>query len=195
MVERGEVALGVERGGATGAGGGDRLAVVVVDEVAAGEDAGEVGAGRGVVDEHVALVVEVDLAVQQLRARVVADRDEQPGRVELRASSPVTVSRRVTPVSWSSPWIAATAEFQTNSIFGSAKARSCMILEARSSSRRWMSVTLAPKRVRNVASSIAESPPPTTAMCWSRKKKPSQVAHHETPWPESRSSSGRPSLR
>ena len=38
--------------------------------------------------------------------------------------------------------------------------------------------------MRNVASSIAESPPPTTAIVFSRKKKPSQVAHHETPWPE-----------
>ena len=50
------------------------------------------------------------------------------------------------------------------------------------------------KRVRKVASSMAESPPPTTAISWSRKKKPSQVAHHETPWPDSRSSCGRPSF-
>ena len=66
-----------------------------------------------------------------------------------------------------------------------AKARSCMILLARSSSRRWMIVTVRANFVRKVASSIAESPPPTTAMSWSRKKNPSQVAHHETPWPES----------
>ena len=97
--------------------------------------------------------------------------------------SPVTVSTRVSPVSLSSPWIVSTAEFQAKSIFGSANARSCMILEARSSSRRWISVTLEPKRDRKVASSTAESPPPTTAMCCSRKKKPSQVAHQETPWP------------
>ena len=82
-----------------------------------------------------------------------------------------------------------------NSIFGSANARSCMILEARSSPRRWIIVTLLAKRVRNVASSTAESPPPTTAMCWSRKKNPSHVAHHETPRPESSSSRGSPSLR
>ena len=30
---------------------------------------------------------------------------------------------------------------------------------------------------------MAESPPPTTTMSWSRKKNPSQVAHQETPWP------------
>ncbi len=41
----------------------------------------------------------------------------------------------------------------------------------------------------------AESPPPTTAMCCSLKKKPSHVAHQETPRPDSASSLGRPSLR
>ena len=70
-----------------------------------------------------------------------------------------------------------------------------MILLARSSSRRWMIVTVRANFVRKVASSMAESPPPTTAMSWSRKKKPSQVAHHETPWPESSFSRGRPSSR
>jgi hypothetical protein len=49
--------------------------------------------------------------------------------------------------------------------------------------------------VRNVASSMAESPPPTTAMTRSRKKNPSHVAHHETPRPESRSSPSMCSLR
>src|SRR5687767_4762441 len=85
VVERGDEALRVEGGGAAGAGGGDGLAVVVVDEVAGGEDVGEVGLRGGVVDEHVAVVVEVDLASEQLRARVVPDRDEEPrdGQVTL----------------------------------------------------------------------------------------------------------------
>jgi hypothetical protein len=51
------------------------------------------------------------------------------------------------------------------------------------------------KRVRKVASSSALSPPPTTAMSWSRKKKPSQVAHQETPRPDSSFSPGMPSWR
>ena len=51
-----------------------------------------------------------------------------------------------------------------NSIFGLANARSCMIFDARSASRRWMSVTLSANLVRKIASSSAESPPPTTAM-------------------------------
>jgi hypothetical protein len=39
-----------------------------------------------------------------------------------------------------------------------------------------------------MASSTAESPPPTTTMLCSRKKKPSQVAQVDTPWPRRRSS-------
>jgi hypothetical protein len=61
------------------------------------------------------------------------------------------------------PRISSISEFQMNSILGSAIARSCMTLLARSESRRWMTYTLSAKRVRNVASSIAESPPPATA--------------------------------
>ncbi|CPU62860.1 Uncharacterised protein [Mycobacteroides abscessus] len=110
-------------------------------------------------------------------------------------SSPVTVSRSVTPSTFLSPSIPATSLFQANSIFGSLSARSAMIFDARSSSRRCTSVTFSAKRVRNVASSIAESPPPTTAMCWSRKKKPSHVAHQDTPRPDRRFSSSRPSSR
>src|SRR2546429_2424891 len=48
--------------------------------------------------------------------------------------------------------------------------RSCMILDARSSLRRWTTVTSSAKRVRKMASSKAESPPPTTAMRSPRKK-------------------------
>ncbi len=109
--------------------------------------------------------------------------------------SPVTVSRRVTPLSLPSPWISATSEFHAKRILSLPKARSAMILLARRASRRWMIVTVRANFVRKVASSMAESPPPTTAMSWSRKKKPSHVAHQETPWPESSFSRGRPSSR
>ena len=67
-----------------------------------------------------------------------------------------------------------------------------MILLARKLARRWTIVTDLAKRVRKVASSIAESPPPTTAMSWSRKKKPSQVAQALTPRPSSACSPGTP---
>jgi hypothetical protein len=63
----------------------------------------------------------------------------------------------------SSSWISATSLFQAKEIFGSAKARFCTVLEARRVSRRWTMVTDLAKRERKVASSIAVSPPPTTA--------------------------------
>ena len=71
--------------------------------------------------------------------------------------------------------------FQRISIFGLLNARSCMIFEARSSSRRTSRVTLEANLVRNVASSMAESPPPTTAISWPRKKNPSHVAQVDRP--------------
>ena len=71
--------------------------------------------------------------------------------------------------------------FVTNAIFGLRCARSSMILDARNSSRRCTIVTLGAKRVRNVASSMAVSPPPTTMSSRPRKSAPSQVAHADTP--------------
>src|SRR4051812_13996823 len=72
----GEPALGVDRRGGAGARRGDRLPVDVVDDVATGEHAVDVGAGGGVVDHDVALVVQLQLADEQLGARVVPDRHE-----------------------------------------------------------------------------------------------------------------------
>src|SRR3712207_6848364 len=79
FVERvGEPALGVDGRGRAGARGGDGLPVDVVDHVAAGEHTVDVGAGARVLDLDVALVVQLELAGEQLAARVVPDRDEQP---------------------------------------------------------------------------------------------------------------------
>src|SRR5690606_7899293 len=66
----GQVALRVEGRRAASAGGGDRLAVGVVNEVAAREHAGQVGLRRASLDEDIARVVEVDLALDELVARV-----------------------------------------------------------------------------------------------------------------------------
>src|SRR3954452_24947204 len=84
-------ALGVQRRGTPGAGGGDGLPVGVVDEVTAGEDAGEAGTRAGGVDEDVPTLVEVDLAAEQVGARVVPDREEQAaeGQVALLAGDEV----------------------------------------------------------------------------------------------------------
>src|SRR5690606_36527142 len=82
--EGGEEALGVESGGTTGAGRGDGLAVGVVDHVTGAEDARDVGAGGGRVDLEVALLVQLQLTLEELGARVVADRDEQTGDRQVR---------------------------------------------------------------------------------------------------------------
>ena len=79
-------------------------------------------------------------------------------------SSPVFRFRRFRVLSFSSPCSPVTSVSQTKRIFSWARARSAMVLEARSSSRRWMTVTVEANLVRNSASSMAESPPPTTAM-------------------------------
>src|SRR6187402_2508436 len=71
-----QVPLGVEGTHAAGAGGGDGLAVGVVDDVADGEDAGEVGPGRAWLGEDVALPIGLDLTLDDLRLGDVADRDE-----------------------------------------------------------------------------------------------------------------------
>ena len=90
--------------------------------------------------------------------------------------------------------MSSTTVFHRNLIFSFSCARSRMIFDARSSSRRWIIVTDLAKRVRNMASSTAESPPPTTAMSWSRKKNPSQVAQVDSPWPNRRASDSSPSI-
>ena len=61
-------------------------------------------------------------------------------------------------------------------MFGIARARSSMIFDARNSSRRWTITTFAANFERNIASSIAESPPPTISVGASLKNAASQVA-------------------
>ncbi len=55
----------------------------MVDQVAAGEDTGEVGPGRRVLDQDVAVGVEFDLPAEQFGAGVVPDRHEEAGDVQL----------------------------------------------------------------------------------------------------------------
>jgi hypothetical protein len=55
-------------------------------------------------------------------------------------------------------------------------ARSSMIFDARNSSRRCTTVTFSANLARKIASSIAESPPPTMIVCLSLKNAASQVA-------------------
>jgi len=63
-----------------------------------------------------------------------------------------------------------------NSRFSIARARSIMIFDARKSARRCTTVTCDANFERKIASSIAESPPPTIIVGCSLKKAASQVA-------------------
>ena len=80
-------------------------------------------------------------------------------------------------------------------MFGCSAARSCMIFEARNSSRRLTIVSSLANLEMKIASSIAESPPPITITLRSLKKAPSQTPQVETPQPLSSISPGTPSRR
>src|SRR6185312_9281236 len=161
---RAEVALDVKRGGAAGACRRDRLTVDVVNQVARGEDAFDIGPGARMRNLDIPLVITDHLVTHQFGARLVPDGDEDAGDIE----RPVLVGdRNSRPLTSSPPTMSSTSVFQTNSTLGLSKARSCIAFDARSSSLRWMMYTRSANRVRKVASSIAESPPPTTATRWS----------------------------
>ena len=84
-------------------------------------------------------------------------------------SAPVSrfrIRAAVTPSSF--PSTSSTTLSQMNRIPGWAFARSPMIREARSSPRRWITWTVVANRVRKSASSMAVSPPPTTAISFPR---------------------------
>ena len=78
-----EPAFGVDGGGATRAGRGDRLAVVVVDDVAAREHSGDRGPGRAGLGDEIAVVLDLELADEQVGRGLVADGDEDAVDVEL----------------------------------------------------------------------------------------------------------------
>src|SRR5215207_9812925 len=108
-------------------------------------------------------------------------------------SSPVFAFFIRTPSTEVSPRISSTTVSVRKVILGFLRALSSMILDARNWSRRWIRRTSPAYLVRKSASSIAVSPPPTTATLFSLKKKPSQVAQPLTPRPMSRCSPSRPS--
>src|SRR5580704_486578 len=73
-----EPALGVDGGHAAGPGRGDRLAVVVVLHVAAGEDAVDAGPGRAVERLDVPVGLQLQLTLEERAVGFVADGDEEP---------------------------------------------------------------------------------------------------------------------
>ncbi len=91
-------------------------------------------------------------------------------------SSPVFTFLTVISDKISSPPSSSTTESHMNSSFGFLKAFSWIDFAARSSFLLWMIVTFLANFVRYIASSTAESPPPTTYTSKSSKKFASQVA-------------------
>ena len=168
------------------AGGGDRLAVRVVDDVAGREHAGRRSSpstpGFG---QEVAGLVHVELADEELRCSG-RGRSRRRGRPrDLRASRPSRVRGPGRRRAWSRRRAtSSTTASSTNSIFSFARARSTMIGEARNSSRRWTSVDLRRR------TSSGRSPPPSPSRrrrrprppC-SRKNAASQTAQYDTPRP------------
>ena len=91
-----QILLGVDRRHAAGAGGGNRLTVDVILDVARGEDARDVGA-RAVVRQDVAVRVHLELTLEERRVRRVADRDEHAVDASV-FRSPVSVFLSTMPV-------------------------------------------------------------------------------------------------
>src|SRR5215468_2201751 len=78
-----QVPLGVEGALGAAAGRGDGLAVGVIDEVADREDPGELGLRGRLVDDDIALLAQLYLALDQLGPRPVADRDERAADLDV----------------------------------------------------------------------------------------------------------------
>ena len=101
----------------------------------------------------------------------------RPSIVHRRLRRPVTVSRRRSASTLSSPRTSSTAVFVWISIFGLRQRPLDHDLAAPGTRRAGgAGGPCVAKRVRKVASSSAVSPPPTTAISLSRKKNPSHVA-------------------
>ena len=83
----GEVAFGFESGGAAGAAAVTGLAIGVVGDIAGGKDALDVGGGAAVALEDVAVVIEIDDAIEKLGVGDVANGHKNTGR--LRALAPL----------------------------------------------------------------------------------------------------------
>src|SRR4051812_35091122 len=86
-------------------------------------------------------------------------------RSRARSSAPVSPARN-----------SSTTYGVRNSMFSLLRARSSMIFDARNSSRRLTIATLEENLARKMASSMAESPPPTMIVARSLKNAASQVA-------------------
>ena len=74
--------FGIDRRHATGAGSRDRLTVNGVCNVSGGEDSGDIRLRRPRFCENVSVLVEGNLALEDVCIRLVADTDEETIRLE-----------------------------------------------------------------------------------------------------------------
>mmetsp|Transcript_37929 Transcript_37929/g.107252 ORF Transcript_37929/g.107252 Transcript_37929/m.107252 type:complete len:229 (-) Transcript_37929:215-901(-) len=100
----------------------------------------------------------------------------------IRSGSPPP-RRTITWLSSPPPWKDSTVVFHRTRMEGCPRTRPARALPARREPPRCITVTARLDRARWSASSIAVSPPPTTATSRPRKGKPSQVAQALTPLP------------
>jgi hypothetical protein len=158
----GEIAFGVECRGASGPGRRDGLPVAVVDEIAAGEDPRYSRTRRGMLHLHVAERVRRYLAAEQFATRFVPNRNEDCGHVQGRGpGGPDVLDPDAGDVVLAEDVDDPVAPQDRDLV--RPECPRCMILDARNDGRRCTMVTVRAKRLKNVASSRAESPPPRTA--------------------------------
>ena len=186
----GEPSLGVDRRDAPASCCGDSLTVYGVGDVTGGEHPFDRGCSRSVALEHyIPNRVQLDLASEDVRVRPMADGDEETVGVDRGRFARKDVAQPGAGDTGIPKHLLHLAVPQHRDL-GVVDGRCPMIFDARNSSRLWTMVTALANLARNRASSIAESPPPTTSTRLSRKKNPSQVAHAETPRPVRRCSPG-----
>src|SRR4028119_2345719 len=119
----------------------------------------------------------------------MAAKKPSTGRV---FSSPVFAFLMRTPSTVVSPRISSTVVSVRKVIFSFFSALSSMILDALNSSRRCMRKTSSANLASTPASSIAVSPPPTTATLFPLKKKPPHLGPPHTPPPHTLPTPSRP---
>ena len=130
--------LRVEGRHAAEARGGHRLPIAEVVDVTGRKDAVHGCGGRKPVvrpQDNVSFL-QPQLVTEDIRRRLVADREEQPPDFQV-----FTLLIRTPSTRWS-PRTSITSESQMTLMFGVLKSRSCMILLARNACRRWTTVTV-----------------------------------------------------
>ena len=75
-MQRFQIPFTINRRHATTSGGGDCLAVDVVLDIAAGEDAGDVGPGT-LAGDKIAVLVHFNLSLEELRVGIMTDRHKK----------------------------------------------------------------------------------------------------------------------